>query len=212
MNDYATAPDSASLDLGGSVADFTLEGFFYLPDTSLTGARVLVIKNDNYGLYLSLRSTELDVVAFQVDADPVNYVQVLALLNIGAGWHHIAGVFDNEYTAASDRFMIFLDGTRIADQTGYDLVSGAYNSTSPVLVGGGVAGGYFTRWLEEMRLSSVVRYSNATYTVPGARFASDASTRALWHFDEAAGTMVFNDWSGYTNTLTGMNGAQTGNP
>jgi hypothetical protein len=45
--------------------------------------------------------------------------------------------------------------------------------------------------------------------VPSAPFTPDGSTRALWHFDEPAGSTSFSDSGGNANTLTGYNGAQT---
>ena len=70
-----------------------------------------------------------------------------------------------------------------------------------------VVGDAYVGRLEEARISSTVRYPGNTYTVPGAAFAPDASTRALWHFDAAVGATVFSDASGNGNTLTGANGA-----
>lgn len=46
----------------------------------------------------------------------------------------------------------------------------------------------FTGWVDELRLSNVLRYS-ADFGVPGGPFEADASTVALYHFDEGpAGT------------------------
>ena len=66
--------------------------------------------------------------------------------------------------------------------------------------------------IEEIRLSDNVRYSNTTYTVPTIPFSADGNTRALWHFNETAGSTVFLDSSSYGNTLTGYGGAQTYTP
>jgi cysteine-rich repeat protein len=41
----------------------------------------------------------------------------------------------------------------------------------------------FSGWVDEVRLSNVVRYT-ASFTRPGAAFSSDASTVALYHLDE----------------------------
>jgi hypothetical protein len=43
-------------------------------------------------------------------------------------------------------------------------------------------------------------------------FVADVHTRALWHFDETAGSTIFADRSSNGNTLTGFNGAHTVNP
>ena len=86
-------------------------------------------------------------------------------------------------------------------------------SASLLLVGGNSAGtAQSSRWIEEMRFSSTVRYNATNYTVPTAPFTTDGSSRALWHFNDTVGSTVFQDSSSYGNTLTGYNGAQTGNP
>jgi len=60
-----------------------------------------------------------------------------------------------------------------------------------------------------MRISNTVRYSGLTYSVPAVPFTGDSYTRALYHFDETSGSIVFNDGSAFGNTLTGQGGALT---
>lgn len=80
------------------------------------------------------------------------------------------------------------------------------------MVGGvpfGKAG--FNGLIEEMRFSDIVRYRGTSYSVPTEPFLNDANTRALWHFDETAGSTTFVDDANNTNILTGHE-AQTSNP
>jgi hypothetical protein len=51
----------------------------------------------------------------------------------------------------------------------------------------------FAGWLDELRISTVLRYSD-DFT-PQGPFSPDADTAALYHFDEGAGT-VLGDSSG----------------
>jgi hypothetical protein len=44
----------------------------------------------------------------------------------------------------------------------------------------------FSGWIDEVRLSNVIRYS-AGFAPPSAPFFPDENTVALWHFDEGAG-------------------------
>jgi hypothetical protein len=67
-------------------------------------------------------------------------------------------------------------------------------------------------WIEEVRLSSVVRYTGSEFTLPQEYFQPDEFTRALWHFDEVPGSTSFADFSGNTNRLTGVNGATNTEP
>ncbi len=47
-------------------------------------------------------------------------------------------------------------------------------------------------WLDEIRLSNTLRYAGA-FTRPAARFATDAGTVGLWHFDEGYGNVIHDD-------------------
>jgi hypothetical protein len=66
--------------------------------------------------------------------------------------------------------------------------------------------GFFHGEIDEVRISSSVRYSSNFK--PQVRFAPDAFTRALYHFDESAGATSFADSSGASRTLVGLSGAQ----
>jgi tartrate-resistant acid phosphatase type 5 len=48
----------------------------------------------------------------------------------------------------------------------------------------------FHGWLDEIRLSSILRYS-AAFTRPASPFSTDASTVGLWHFDEGYGNVIY---------------------
>ncbi len=79
-------------------------------------------------------------------------------------------------------------------------------------------GDYLDCTIEEVRPSDTPRYSDDSHTLPGAPFNCDASTRALWHFDEAAGATTFYDGEDgagsrcgtVEDTSVGTNGASTG--
>ena len=47
----------------------------------------------------------------------------------------------------------------------------------------------FHGWLDEIRLSNILRYS-AAFTRPASPFSTDASTVGLWHFDEGYGNVI----------------------
>ena len=213
VNDYASAPDSGSLDLGVDYQSFTIETFFFIPNTTTTGGKYLVLKPNAYSLSIGFSTSDPDVLIFRVYASPTDFIELLALNHLSVGWHHIAAVYVNEYTASQDMVAIFLDGNRLATNAAFEFTPGLYNSSSVLYVGGYSAGTVqFSRWIEEMRFSSTVRYGAATYTVPTAPFTGDGYNRALWHFSDTIGSTVFQDSSGQGNTLTGYNGAQTGNP
>ncbi|MBN1138922.1 MAG: LamG domain-containing protein [Anaerolineae bacterium] len=216
----ATIADNSSLDVGvGSDDDFTLEMFFYVPDLSYDDSYpdVLARKNDSFEFYILFNHGQPDWIFFNLKPYGYGWVEMGYQCDIQLGWHHVAAVFDNEYTADEDALTIFLDGARVAHSPDegihVDWTPGIPNSSRPLEIGGvqgGLAG--FYGYLEEVRISDVVRYSGATYTIPNGPFAPDAHTRALWHFDESTGTTMFMDASSRGNHLTGYDGAQTYRP
>jgi len=48
----------------------------------------------------------------------------------------------------------------------------------------------FRGWVDELRISNVVRYYNP-FAPPAQAFAPDANTIALYHFNEGAGDLIF---------------------
>jgi len=217
---YALVDDNASLDLGvGDGDDFTIEAFFYVPDLTYDDfyTDVLARKRDSFSFYISFNAGQPDWILFEITTAGGGDVTLGYQSHLQVGWHHVAASYDNEYTETEDALAIFLDGSRVAyspeETVHVDWTPGIPNSWRPLEVGG-VQGGRagFNGYLEEIRVSDMIRYSNGTYTVPTDPFASDAHTVALWHFDEAAGSTNFYDASSYGNHLTGYSGAQTYNP
>jgi hypothetical protein len=217
VDDYASAPDSASLDLGtGYNDDFTIETFFYVPNLTDTGFGTLIWKPGAYGLLIVYDASAPDQLILRIWSDTAPPIDLSYNVDLAVGWHHVAAVFDNETTGGQDLRALYLDGSQVASNDQYDWDLGIPDSTSDLDIGGypaypvvlyPVAG-----WIEEMRFSDIVRYSGPSYTVPTESFVTDANTRALWHFDEAPGSTIFADSSGNGNTLTGQNGAHTGTP
>lgn len=213
IDDYASAPDSNSLDVGtGAIDDFTLETFFYVPDLTNTTTDTLFWKNGAYGLYILYYTAQADRFIFRINTDPTNYVYMFYNVDLGTGWHHVAAVFDNEYTASQDQMALYLDGNLAISSTAAEWTPGLLNSSSALNLGGYSGINSLNGWMEETRISNSVRYSGSTYTVPTTPFASDGNTNALWHFDDGWDATTFSDGSGNGNTLTGQNGARVGNP
>lgn len=216
---YATIPDNDSLDLGvGDGEDFTIEVFFYVPDLDYddTFADLIARKKESYSLSISFNNGQPDWIIFEIWTDLFNSVNFGIPLDIQTGWHHLAAVYDNEFTENEDMLAIFFDGDRIGyspDETLHvDWTPGIPNSLRKLEVGGVQGGQGFYGYLEEIRQSSIVRYNGSTYTVPTEPFTTDANTRALWHFNEIPGSITFADDSIYNNDLTGGDGAQTYKP
>ena len=105
-------------------------------------------------------------------------------------WHHVAVT----RASATGQIRLFVDGAPDGSATAptgdlsyRDGRSGFPND--PYLVIGaekhdaGAAYPSFAGWVDEVRLSNVVRYA-AAFAPPTGPFTTDASTVGLWHFDE----------------------------
>ncbi len=117
------------------------------------------------------------------------------------GWHHVAVT-----RRASDGTMRLyvdgrLDGSAIGPTGDLSYRNGRPGAPNdPFLVIGaekhdaGSAYPSFSGWIDEVRLSTFVRYG-ASFAAPTSPFVADAATVALYHFDEGAGN-VLRDSSG----------------
>ena len=137
---------------------------------------------------------------------------------LDGGWHHVAVT----RRAASGRLVLWVDGrldgdvtrTAIAGDVSYRIGRATSHPADPTLVLGaekhdaGSQWPSFTGSIDEVRLSTVVRYE-ATFGRPSAPFALDASTAALYHFDEGAGT-VAGDAAGTSPATLAVGGPAAG--
>ena len=113
-------------------------------------------------------------------------------------WHHVAV----QRRLADGEMWIFVDGKEDATGNGpdgdvsypddgvpADFCGGPCTNSDPFLVIGaekhdaGPAYPSYSGWLDELRLSTVLRYT-ANFTRPLSPFVPDANTAALYHFDE----------------------------
>jgi hypothetical protein len=113
-------------------------------------------------------------------------------------WHHVAVT----RRASDGQLRMFVDGLPEAQAAGpsgdvsyRDGRPSAYPNSDPFLVIGaekhdaGPLYPSYSGWIDEVRVSSVVRYA-AAFARPSAPFTTDAQTVALYHFDEGSGDAV----------------------
>ncbi|MGH7292520.1 MAG: LamG-like jellyroll fold domain-containing protein, partial [Myxococcota bacterium] len=119
--------------------------------------------------------------------------------NVANGaWHHVAVT----RASGSGAMRLFVDGQLDASGTGPTGDVGYRNGratsfpdSDPFLVIGaekhdaGAAFPSYHGWIDEVRLSRVVRYAGA-FSAPAAPFTTDPNTAALFHFDEGNGNGV----------------------
>lgn len=208
-SEYANAPHTSSLNVGtGQNDDFTVECFFYVPSEDINSYNHLIEQFGSYTLDINFHNSTWDYILFMVNIGSMSTSDLIYQSNITVGWHHLAVIFDNEYTPSLDRRTIYLDGMLVAEAENTEWTPGLFSSTSSFVIGSN-SSSTFNGYLEEMRISSTIRYDGPIYAIPTDPFTKDAETRALWHFDETPGSTVFNDSSDYGNHLAGYNGATT---
>lgn len=123
---------------------------------------------------------------------------------LDGAWHHVAV----QRRRTDGHMWLFVDGALEASADGPDgdvsypddgvpgpYCGGPCTWSDPFLVLGaekhdaGPAYPSFRGWLDELRLSTVLRYAT-TFAPPTAPFVPDPVTAALWHFDEGNGTVA----------------------
>ena len=78
-----------------------------------------------------------------------------------------------------------------------------YGSTKPVRIGGTIANGdYFNGHIDELRISTNARYTDA-FTPQQGIFQGDANAVLLVHFDGADAATYVEDWSGAESFTAG---------
>ena len=132
-------------------------------------------------------------------------------------WHHIV-VERNRWTGSSDPdgyAWLYVDGVLEAQGAGpeddLNYTDNAIPSSSDdpfLFLGAGKdpAGEPFSGWLDELRISGVIRYTDPTFTIPSGPYTTDNVTIALFHFNEGSGESIF-DVSGFTSTNPSLPGA-----
>ena len=111
-------------------------------------------------------------------------------------WHHVV----IQYDSVNQYFDVYINGTRTRHQavtitnpiwgdTGQFGIGASYTGALPFNQGG-------NGWIDEVRISSVARYSGATITVPTAPFVNDSDTLFLTHMDGTDGSNLFLDDNG----------------
>jgi len=207
---YSTLADNDSLDLAaGAGTGATIEFSFYLADDAAPGVYGLVLKDRAYNLTLELASdgrATFEWEAWRTTGQFDRRTMRGTAPALKPGRHHFAAVFRPE--AAKVVRMMLLDGYVLARNDFDQFPTGMAASTNVLTIGGGAGIATYPGWIDEMRLSKSVRYTNdnapgfsVPYVVPRNQFVTNAETVALWHFDEPSGATTFEDASGNTNHL-----------
>jgi hypothetical protein len=134
-----------------------------------------------------------------VNEHAANYlISTLVWVGTITGWNHIAVVYENKTPRLYVNGILVHTGITssynyIHPSLGYDGYPGYINNNG---IGTGMGGGHYIGYLDEMRMSDIIRYtSNFT---PQLTFSNDANTIGLYHFNEGTGN-IFTDNSNNAN-------------
>lgn len=221
IDDPANGNPGPPADIGA--ADFTLEFWMKANATENTAAAVscgfninwiygnIVFDRDRYNQDRKFGvSIAGGAIVFGVSGDGTGDYTICGTSNVlDSQWHHVAV----QRRRSDGQMSLFIDGILETQDDGPDgdvsypddgvpgnFCGGPCINSDPFLVlaaekhDAGSSYPSYSGWLDEVRLSNVLRYSS-NFTPPAAPFAADGNTVALYHLDEGSGNAI-NDVSG----------------
>jgi len=196
IESYFEVPDHPSLD-GDLGSVITVEAWVNpavnLGDDTHPNEYMILNKEDSYEI--SVRNDDLATEgSFQVAIQPAELPwewwdsQEIVPAN---KWTHVAATWDGLVirTFVNGKFLMAFD------KTGADGATGVLRDTDDTLkIGRRVRGGdthsIFKGLIDEVRISKILRYTEAGFALPTKAFTPDGDTVALYHFDEAVNGVV----------------------
>lgn len=191
----------------------TVEFWFYLTDApeDWRDRWVLLSKPGSYSFYIRGPRTGPDWWPINDPAGTVNfYCRTLSgggaegsMQNPLQCWHHFAFQFRvTKFDAGtSEQRATFFDGMTSSKGSGYE--SRVYLPDDLLFIGGRPGYGSLKGWIDEVRISSIWRYTPGEIFKPERESSRDQYTLALWHFNEGDWARQYEDSSGNGYTLLG---------
>lgn len=216
VDDPATSTPGPPVDVGAT--DFTIEFWIRALASENTASAVacgannnwingnIVVDRDrysqgqNYGISIAGGRVVFGVMGTFGDARTICSTDGV----LDNAWHHVAV----QRRRSDGKMELFVDGALQASSDGPDgdisypddgipgnHCGGPCTNSDPYIVIGaekhdaGSAYPSYSGWFDEMRVSTVLRYSE-TFSPPSGPFAKDGSTVGLYHFDEGSGDVV----------------------
>lgn len=175
---YFAAPDHNSLDADLGAA-FTVEA--WVNPTINTGENLILNKEDAYEIAVKDETFQTAIQPAGVGWEWWNSEEPVPVDT----WTHVAVTWDGVTirTFVNGKFLKAFDKAGVLN-----------NSPDTFKVGRRTRGGdthsIYTGLIDEVRISKVIRYSEDGFALPTKAFTPDADTVALYHFDEATGSVV----------------------
>jgi hypothetical protein len=207
VDDFASIPADASLDLPG---DFTVEAWVKPGPRAATGEEMHVVSHHDQtasrGWSLLLRNRRFELVLWGSDTlGPMAYSAGNAGPEyvVAGAWMHVVG------TVSGDMMRIYAGGAlRDTQLLGSDFVRQADPQATTIGRPAFTSAQFFEGLVDDVRLSKGARATGDTSPIPIAPLASDATTIALYRFDEAGGPSIDDTAAGGVHGGTIGNGAR----
>ena len=161
-------------------------------------------------------------IAFGVSAGSAGNTICGATVVADGEWHHVAVTRQK----STGQLRIYVDGVLDAEGVGNvgpnadvsyrDGRATSYPDSDPFLVIGaekhdaGADYPSYHGWIDEVRISTIRRYTGARFTRPFSPFVSDGNTAALYHLDEGSGDVIGDASGGGSNGLLQVGGDPEG--
>ena len=195
-NQFLTSPNASNTAF--TTEDFTVEGWIY--PISSTGNFVTNLQNGTNngwqfshwttGRLLFCNNSSAGTPGIDVRFSSDNAFTLNA-------WNHIA------VCRTGTTLTMYSNGNRVYSDSAFIATLKASNAGVRIGHSNGIAdglwndpGAYSNSYSNEIRISNIVRYTGATYTVPTAPFQNDANTLLLIHADGTDASTVFFDDNG----------------
>lgn len=187
--DYLSTLDSSDFNVGSG--DFSVDGWFYVPDTS---HRTIFASNSDFVLgafidsgkmryFASSNGTSWDMICG--DCGPMNGIGSTTITT--NTWHHFA------FVRNGNQWLGFIDGNIDLNVT----VSGTVITKNEAKNLGrwGNAGYWMSGYLDEFRFSKGIARWTSGFSVPTSAYSTDSYTKLLVHGDGSNNATVFTDSS-----------------
>lgn len=184
--DYAVVTADSDFAFSG---DFTIECFIKTNTRASAGVATRLMR---FGTTSGSNAADLDLAFYNTGyTDNLSlFTNVLVITgNIDAvtnTWQHVA------LARSGTSLKLFIDGVQSGST--YTTSTNFNTGTTTGLNIGWInnLGGYYTGWIDELRVSTVARYTTG-FTPPSAAFTNDSDTILLCHFDGTDGSTVLED-------------------
>ena len=210
--DYLVLKGSRGSDFSG---DFTIECWYY-PTSVGSNDKIFDLRGINSahayggtGTFSTSNSLLIDNNSsdFRVFVDGSDRSTASSGTFTVNTWHHVAVQRENGTINA------WVDGTRYVDYAGSDDYTAVFIANQAIGANVETSSNVsnLQGYMDEMRISTVARYTNgATITVPTERFTDDSDTHVLCHFEGDNGSTNFVDDVGGRSAVGvhAINGAQ----